>query len=347
MPSRITASRTARTPRRLSPGAGRRGPSRRASGTGSGMRITSLDPSPLPLIVARDASVARRPRRDSRLRAVRHGVYVDALAWAELAPWDRYLARVHALALVRPDSVFARESAGALLGLPGFGEPSRLHVHDPTASASTTFGDVVVHTSAEDRPVVEVGGIRLVCPEETIVDLARSLPPAFGLAVTDAALAHGADAADLDDRNARRRDGRGRRRATWVFAHTDGRAESVGESVSRAVIEWCGFADPVLQHEFVADGCRDRTDFWWPEVRVIGESDGWGKYANTDAVGSITALAAEKRREDRLRRQVAGFARWEWRDAIRAAPLARILHQAGVPVVRRPDHAMLSTLRRA
>ncbi|MFS0867083.1 hypothetical protein AB3M83_07075 [Microbacterium sp. 179-B 1A2 NHS] len=311
------------------------------------MHIPELRPSPLPLVVACDRSPVPRPRRDVRLIAVRRGIHADAAEWARLQPWERYLARVHALALARPQSVFARESAAALLGLPVFGEPRRIHLHDPEGTVSTTFGDVVVHTSRDERGVLEASGLRLLSAEDTIVDLARSLPPAFGLAVTDAAVARSASVTDLVHRNDGRVDRRGRRRAAWVLARTDGRAESVGESVSRAVIEWLGFAAPVLQHEFAAEGFRDRTDFWWPEVRVVGESDGWGKYGLGDAAASRLALATEKRREDRLRRQVRGFARWEWRDAMRAEPLGSILRAAGVPVVRRPDHAMLATLRRA
>ncbi len=279
--------------------------------------------------------------------AVRHGVHADAAEWSRLTPWDRYLARVHALALVRPHSVFARESAAALLGLPVFGEPRRIHVHDIAATTSTTFGDVVVHTSGDDRGAVEATGLRLVSVEDTVVDLARALPPALGLAVADAALAQDASREELVRRNADRIDRRGRRRAAWVLSRADGRSESVGESVSRAVIEWLGLAEPVLQHEFSAEGSRDRADFWWPEVRVVGESDGWGKYGLGDPAASRLALTAEKRREDRLRRQVSGFARWEWRDAIRGAPLGRILRAAGVPAVRRPDHAMLATLPRS
>lgn len=275
--------------------------------------------------------------------ALRRGVYVDAAEWARLAPWERYLARVHALALVRPASVFARESAAALLGLPVFGEPPRIHVHEPGWNVSAAFGDVVVHTSSDDRQIEEAGGIQLLSLRETVVDLARSLPPAFGLAAADAALTLGMDSADLSDRNEERCDGRGRRRAEWVLRNADPRAESVGESVSRAVMGWLGFAAPVLQKEFVAEGHRDRADFWWPDVRVVGESDGWSKYGTSDP---SEALRAEKQREDRIRRQVAGFARWEWRDVMDAARLSRILRSAGVPIVRRADHAMLGTLRR-
>ena len=79
---------------------------------------------PVDLLSARDAVAAGlRPSDDRRLVRVRHGVYADRLRWDALEPWERYLARVHAVAVVSPHTVFALESAAALWGMPVFGEP--------------------------------------------------------------------------------------------------------------------------------------------------------------------------------------------------------------------------------
>lgn len=134
---------------------------------------------------------------------------------------------------------------------------------------------------------------------------------------------------------------RGIRQLDWLWPRLDGRAESPGESVSRAVIQWCGFAEPDLQREFRFEGSTDRTDFFWDRVRAAGESDGYGKYAGAEAARVI----AEKRREDRLRRNLDGFARWDWADTMRVAPLRHALISAGVPIVRPPASALLQTLR--
>ena len=64
----------------------------------------AIAPSPVVLHVASDAAPTARPRDDRTLVPVRHGVWADAAAWRALAPWDRYLARVHAVALLRPPS---------------------------------------------------------------------------------------------------------------------------------------------------------------------------------------------------------------------------------------------------
>ena len=304
-------------------------------------------PCPIPLLIAHDAAPTSRPRELSGHLQLRRGVYVPVQSWRELAPWDRYLARVHAVAAIRPGSVFCLESAAALHGLPVFGEPRNVHVFDPAAARSTSFGDIVVHTSQTPRTVGRLDHLDVVDSADTVVDLARVLPPAFALATVDAAIASGHPApvaleTIVDRLSGRAIGGRGTRRARWAIERADARAESVGESVSRAVIDWLGYPPPALQHTFRFEGSEDRVDFFWEAEWVVGESDGYGKYA-TDAVASITR---EKRREDRLRRHVKGFARWDWSDAVLADPLDRTLAAAGLRPERQRQHGMLATLRR-
>ena len=308
---------------------------------------TSLRPCPVPLLIAHDADPTGRPRELPGQIRVRRGVYVPVAPWRALAPWDRYLTRVHAVAAVRPNSVFCLESAAALCGLPLFGEPRNIHVYDPVAARSTTFGDIAVHTSRTPRIVSRHGDNDVVGVADTVVDLARVLPPAFALATLDAAIGPGSAAhLTLDtiaDRLACRADGsRGTRRARWAIDKAEGRAESVGESVSRAVIDWLGYPPPTLQRTFRFEGVEDRVDFFWEEYGVAVESDGYGKYS-ADAVASVIG---EKRREDRLRRHLIGFARWDWTDAMRADPLDRSLAAAGLRPERARQHGMLATLRR-
>lgn len=304
-------------------------------------------PCPAPLLIAHDADPTSRPRELSGHLRLRRGVYVSAQAWRALEPWDRYLTRVHAVAAIRPGSIFCLESAAALRGLPLFGEPRNIHVYDPLATRSTSFGDIVVHTSGTPRVVRRIGDLDVVDTADTVLDLARALPPAFALATVDAAIGPGSQPAlaldEIVDALAGRASGsRGTRRARWAIDRADARAESVGESVSRAVIEWLGYPPPALQRTFRFEGSEDRVDFFWEGEGVVGESDGFGKYER-DAVASIVR---EKRREDRLRRHVSGFARWGWADAMRADPLDRSLAAAGLRPVRARQHGMLATLRR-
>lgn len=308
----------------------------------------ALRASPTPLFVASTAPRSGPPLwRDESLLRVRAGIYTLRAAWEDLPPWDRYLARVHAFALVRPDAVFSHESAASLLGLPIFGHPRAIHVFDARRSRSVTYGDVTVHTSADSRPSREIAGIHLTAVEDCVIDLARVLPSALGLAVADAASrTFGTEGERLLERAAAQRSRFGLRRLRWTLAHASPLAESPAESISRAVIEWCGFPSPVLQQEHRVDGRIFRSDFCWPEERVIGEADGWLKYRRDDAVAAAEAVRAEKRREDALRRQGWRIARWDYAGALEVEGLRGALVAAGLRPVRRPEVAALTSVAR-
>ena len=316
------------------------------------MQLASHDalPSPVELLAVREEQPAGgRLRSDSRYVRVRRGIYAAHKAWVALTPWQRYLARVHAYALINPDAIFSHESAAALLGLPVIGEPIDIHVFDPERARSARYGDVVLHTSQDGRGYSVLGMLNVTDMAHTAIDLARVLPPAFGLAVVDAALARpgaGFELSELADLAAAQDSARGRTRLRWIWQHADPRSESAGESVSRAAIEWLGFEQPELQVELRNEGHLDRVDFAWLRVRVLGESDGYGKYFAADPDETRTRLIDEKRREDRLRRSARGFARWDWAAAMQATPLGEKLHAAGVPQLRHPQRVMLASLRR-
>lgn len=308
----------------------------------------SLRAAPAPLFIASDAPRSGPPPwRDESLWRVRSGIYTLRAAWEALPPWDRYLVRVHAFALARPGAVFSHESAAALLGLPTFGHPRAIHIFDARRSRSVTYGDITVHTSADARSACEVAGIRFTAVEDVVVDLTRVLPPAFGLAVADAALrTFSLDGEHLLDRAAAQRNGFGLRRVQWALTHATPLAESPGESISRAVIDWCGFPMPTLQTEHHVDERLFRSDFCWPEEKIIGESDGWLKYSSEDPVAAAEAVRAEKRREDALRRHGWRIARWDYAGAVGVDGLRRALSSAGLRPVRRPQTAALVSVAR-
>lgn len=311
------------------------------------MTTLLLAPSPVTLILQAQAlDAGLRVRAGAAFVRVRPGVYARSDEWRPLPPWERYRARVHAFHLKHPDAILAFESAAAALGLPIFGEPRDIHVYDPDRSSSRRFGDVCVHTSAEVKPLEERGGILLTSPVATAVDLMKVLPPAFGLAVADAVVsASRPDPASVDLLRAfadSQPKGRGSARLALLLPLVDALSESVGETVSRAVAIWLGYEEPELQVVFVAEGARDRVDFFWRRASVIGESDGYGKYAGPDVVARVVD---EKRREDRLRRQVRAFTRWDWNATMRVTPLDERLGRAGVPRPRPPRPALLATLR--
>ncbi len=282
------------------------------------------------------------PSRDGRLVRVRPGVYTARVRWEGLSPWERYLVRVHAFATARRDAVFSHESAAALLGLPTFGHPRLIHIFDGRRARSAKYGDVAVHTSADRRATLETAGIRTTPVEDVVVDLARALPPALGLAVADAASrSFGLFGVDLLERGSVQRNTFGLRRMEWVLNRATPLSESPAESISRVVIEWCGFPNPALQTEHEIDGRVYRSDFCWPERKVIGESDGWVKYQGD---GAGEALRAEKRREDALRRAGWRIARWDYAGATGVEGLRSALLAAGLTPVRRAEAAALTSV---
>ncbi|AWB93543.1 hypothetical protein [Aeromicrobium chenweiae] len=78
------------------------------------------------------------------------------------------------------------------------------------------------------------------------------------------------------------------------------------------------------------------TDFGWTEYRHLGEFDGKVKYGGLvgDPRTPQEIAFAEKKREDRLRRQLFGISRWTWHEIApsqEAATVRRIegeLHQS-------------------
>lgn len=300
-----------------------------------------------PLLLARDRpSDVERLDRSGALHRVRPGAYVAKAVWDSLAPWERYRVRVRAVTMTWTAPVLCLESAAVEAGLPIFGEPRHIHLLSPN-NRSWREGDVVVHGSRDEREIVAREGIHATSIAETTVDLCRVLPPAFALAVADAALrAATAQGARLDvaATGRGRADRRGLRQLDWVGARAGAVPESVGESVSRAVIEWLGFEEPEMQREFRHEGAVDRADFFFRRLRIVGESDGYGKYDAADAEASKAHFIAEKKREDRLRRHEGGFARWDWSDAMGGDSLGSKLAAAGLTTVHRRQASFLATL---
>jgi len=306
--------------------------------------------SPVPLVTRAEARTRGITLDTPAHRRIRSGVYAPAKPYAELAAWDRYAARVHAFARTHPDVVLCLESAAVGHGLPRFGEARDVHVFEPGRAHSRRFGDVCVHTSADPRTVERRGPLLVTSLLDTAVDLARVLPPAQALAVVDAAISSRQGGTEqiesLRAHAAAQATSRGSAQLRRLWEQADGRSESPAESVSRAVISWCGYEDPELQHEFGYEGVVDRVDFLFPSVGAVGEADGWGKYDLGDPEKAAEHLRDEKRREDRLRRHRHPFARWELADAWRIDPLCRALDAAGVPLTRPREAAMLATLHR-
>ena len=307
----------------------------------------ALLPSPVPLLRAQDVPRPDLALRRGELVRIRRAVYVPTGAWAATAPWERYLARVHAVALTVPDAVFSHESAAALRGLPILGDPGPVHVLRSASGTSREERGLRVHTSGAPADVEAVDGLLLTGVAETVVGIARLRHPAYGLTVADAALR-------LEDtltvealvaHNELGASSRGRRQARWPLHRATDLAETALESISRAVIEWLGFEEPVLQSGIVGeDGTVDRADFRWLSCGAVGEADGAVKYDGRYGT-PVDVVRREKHREDRIRRTGMGFARWGWAELQDPWRLYPILRAAGVPRVQPAQPSPLYSLR--
>jgi hypothetical protein len=147
----------------------------------------------------------------------------------------------------------------------------------------------------------------------TVVDLARTLPFAEGVAVADSALrAKQATPGELDAVAARCVRWPGIQRARRVVRFADERAESVLESISRAVFHEHGLPPPELQ---VWVGDEDeiigRVDFLWRQHRTIAEADGAIKYTQP------ARALAQLNRDARLREAGFQVVHFTWPEIIR------------------------------
>ncbi|MFJ6098113.1 hypothetical protein [Williamsia muralis] len=234
-----------------------------------------------------------------------------------------------------PNKAISHWSAAVLHRLPVLGgDSSRVHFTANRIGGGRRRGRAcVVHGSTwETDEVAMIGEFLVTSRARTAVDVARSGSFFQAVCVFDGALHAGVPRGELES-VLRRSVGRtGISVARAALAVADGKSESIGESLSRALI--LSFGDiplPRLQHRFLAgDGTFvARTDFDWGGL-VAGEFDGYAKYIRYLRPGETTeqAYEREKWREQRLRRIGVVVVRWNWSDLQNPERLRRILVDA-------------------
>jgi hypothetical protein len=296
------------------------------------------------------SSIYRAVERGALAR-VATGAYLPAARWSSLDPDQRRLALVDANGLLHPDDgPYCHLSAAALWGLPMIGTwPDRLEVLAPVGIEVRSRRAVQWRYGPRDPGAVMIDGHATTSLARTLVDVARLSRMALGVTMVDYGLsAPGDDATWFGALRVRRGElleqvgalegTRGIVRASRVVEFADGASGSAGESVSRVAMHVLGFPAPILQQPFYdADGLIGYCDFWWPELGLVGEFDGRGKYLRDEFTrGRTTAevVLDEKRRENRLRALGLSVVRWEWADALAPRRLGVILAGAGLRRVR-------------
>jgi hypothetical protein len=307
------------------------------------------------LVLARDLdpdALRQLQRRslEGAAHRLRRGVYVSRQSWAQGSDYTRHLGRILAVNETHRRPVFGHSSAAAAWGLPLADSrwPEQVHLVAPADSYSRSKNGVIVHRQQlHDGDVVELGGLLVTSFERTLVDMARTAPFTVAVAALDFAL------------NEKRAGGRvltadrllwalerspgtnGRARARRAIRAARAGADNAGETLSRLAIVRLGFPEPLLQARHVNPrGGFYLTDHEWPEYKAIGEFDGYGKYlkrALKPGEDAGRVVYEEKIREDHLRDEGNGVARWGTPELRNPEEIARRLLRIGVPRSEAPS----------
>jgi hypothetical protein len=250
-----------------------------------------------------DAGDVGRMLKAGMLVRVRHGVYVDGEAWAELDEWrGRPLVRVRAsgMTLRRHDFAYSHDSSALAWELPVPDARAALtHVTHPKVHGDAARQGVKHHLAPyTPEQVHDVEGLRVLDLPRTALDLAREHGLLAGVAACDAAMRRGVTRAQLHETLAQ----------MWCWPHSkvmreavqlaDGGAESWLESEGRLFVHGLGIGRPRTQLG-LSDGTR--TVFVDAIVgRHVFEFDGAVKYVADNLTGepATQVLLEEKRRQD-------------------------------------------------
>lgn len=257
------------------------------------------------------------------LTRIAPGLYAVPSAWTDLPPWERHLALARTAVRATPDAIVSHTSAAALLGLPMPPRP-------PQRATMTLLDDR--RTSEDDgwrrfhrgrtpaEQIVLHGGHPHLVASRTVIDCIRDMLPGDALAVVDAALRRGlVTGSDLVQMRRHERRWPGIAAADRILPLGDGLRESWFESASAWVM--AGWEVPRgIPQVIVRDSHGrfvGRVDVLWPDLGVVGEADGRGKYLlETDGSLPLDEVAAravidQGRRESRLRDLGLEVVRWD------------------------------------
>lgn len=290
----------------------------------------------------RDIQLANRMLKEGVLVRPLPGMYARLKTWETLKENRRHLWKMRALQQKHPDWVFCGVSAAVAHGLDvSFGELRDVCVcARPNQRVRKTKG--IRRMRMETDTIQMASGVRATELLRTTFDCARMLGFSEGLVVVDSALALGRFTKKhlLDyilDQPIRHP---GIAQAYVTCLYTDGRAESGGESLTRAMVLELGFQLPQLQVQL-----RDpldswkfyRVDFLWQledKSYVAGELDGREKYENISMLAgksTIDALTDERLRESRIAALGIKMMRFSFRQMRNRVFFRRLLESFSIP----------------
>lgn len=288
-----------------------------------------------------------RAAQSGGVHRVARGAYLPFDTWSALDDREKYVALIHAVAATRKiRPIFSHWSAAAILGLPMIGSwPDTVHVIAGQTAGGRSRNRVVKHSlRLDDADVVEIDGLLVTSAARTVLDIAAIATPLVAVTMADRVLhvdRRGqrpamATKAELFDVWERSHPFRAHVRTKKVIEFSTPLADSPLESVSRVNMKVIGCPPPQLQSRFYDYlGFVAETDFDWPSLKLIGESDGAAKYLDEHYRSGRSAaqvLLDERKRENRLRAMKLDVTRWGWSTAISPGALRAHLRHAGLPV---------------
>jgi hypothetical protein len=270
---------------------------------------------------AKDAGYTERELRtltrpEGQWHIVRRGVYLPAPMWATADAQQRHRLEIRAALLTARERAVVSHGSGAVLhGLPVLHVPRHVHITRYGVNGGRAEHGVKYHPAGiPSLDVVDLHGHSVTSRARTAMDVAREEGYLPGLVVADQVLRSGVPAAELLRVVAGMKSWPGVTKARAAAHDADARSESVGETLSRALVTELGLGRPQPQYVVHDSGATARVD-----LRLglhIFEFDGRVKYARLrpygDARPGEDVLWAEKRREDWLRGLGFGVSRMVW-----------------------------------
>lgn len=261
--------------------------------------------------------------------------------WIRLYRDEQERHIIRAYAHVHPDAVFCSISAAVMRGLPvSYALLGRLHLYTDPCAPSRSNQYVVRHKEANPQFGV-IDGVRVASIMQTAVESLCACTLVDGLPIADGVLRRLGIERELLQACVERL-GKGRRgvqSARLTASYADGRAESGGESVARAVMIQGGILPSDLQREYVDP--LDPANTYRPDyifemkdgTTKVGELDGKGKYVDEQMLAgrsTVDVLIAERQRESRLTLLGMPVVRFTMRDVMTPSRLVAMLGAAGI-----------------
>lgn len=267
--------------------------------------------------------------RNGVLLRLRRGAYARSSEWNALKPWDRDRLLVWAhFESTGGTAIYSHVSAARLHQCHVWDAGRLVHVTTGYANSRTSAGiDVRTHRlplADGDTTTLLLKDGRQVCLtslERTVLDCARILPLEQAAVIGDHALNKGAGLDHMQRLLAQSPVKRGARRAALLLDGLDGRSESAGETRTRLLLRSFGLDAFVPQVPIATGQGQFRADFADPQMRLVIEFDGRGKYSDYRPTAEV--LLAERARENALIEAGWLVLRVDWHQLARPDELRR------------------------